>query len=115
MAQDDTGYEDELSFYELEEQLMVSVASFIKTDLLKQPATVTVVTADQLRLSGARLLSEALMMYVPGIFVIEDQDDLITGFRGLAPDSNPKLMLLLNGTNMNIEWFWERRPILSIQ
>ncbi len=112
MAQDDTGYEDELSFYELEEQLMVSVASFIKTDLLKQPATVTVVTADQLRLSGSRLLSEALMMYVPGIFVIEDQDDLITGFRGLGPDMNPKIMVLLNGTNMNIEWFWGAPPNL---
>jgi len=49
-------------------------------------------------------LSGVLNTYVPGYFKVEDQDDTIAGFRGLAPDSNAKVLLLLNGMNMNTEW-----------
>ncbi|KJV06853.1 hypothetical protein [Methylocucumis oryzae] len=46
----------------------VNVASKVSTDPEKQPASVTVVSREQLQLSGARTLSEALMVYVPGYF-----------------------------------------------
>jgi len=45
-------------------------------------------------------------MFVPGFFLVEDQDDIISGFRGLAPDNNSKVMLLVNGQNINTEYFW---------
>jgi len=101
---------DLLKKMSIEELMNVKIASFVEGSIHRQPATVTIITNEQLQLSGARVLSEALMIYVPGIFVIEDQDDLITGFRGLAPDQNSKIMVLLNGTNMNIEWFWGAPP-----
>lgn len=88
------------------EQTEVTVASNLITDRQKQPVSVTTITRDQLLLSGARTLSEALMLYVPGFFQVEDQDDLIMGFRGLAPDNNSKVMFLLNGQNLNTEFFW---------
>jgi len=90
------------------EQLMqtgVGVASKVSSDPGKQPASVTVVTHEQLQLSGARTLNEALMTYVPGFFTVEDQDDTIASFRGLAADNNSKVMMLLNGHNLNAEWF----------
>ncbi|MDO9103461.1 MAG: TonB-dependent receptor [Methylovulum sp.] len=90
------------------EQLLetgVGVASKVSTDPDKQPASVTVVTHEQLQLSGARTLSEALTTYVPGFFTVEDQDDTIASFRGLAADNNSKVMMLLNGHNLNAEWF----------
>jgi len=83
----------------------VNVASKVSTDPAKQPASVTVISREQLQLSAARTLSEALMTYVPGYFTVEDQDDTIASFRGLAPDNNSKALMLLNGHNLNAEWF----------
>ncbi len=84
----------------------INVASKILTAADQQPAAVTVVNREQLQLSGARTLNEALMVYVPGFFMVEDQDDNIAAFRGLAADNNSKVMMLLNGHNLNAEWFW---------
>ncbi|MGL6289965.1 MAG: TonB-dependent receptor plug domain-containing protein, partial [Silanimonas sp.] len=49
---------------------------------------------------------ELLALHVPGFFLVDDQDDTITAVRGLAPDNNSKLMLLLDGQPLNAEWFW---------
>lgn len=84
----------------------VSIASNIVKDASKQPASVTVISAEQIKYSAARNVSELLTMFVPGYFAVEDQDDLIAGFRGMAPDNNSKVLLLLNGQNMNTEFFW---------
>ena len=90
----------------LEELLNIRVASYIEPNPHKQPASIYIVNSDQLRLSGARLLTHALSLLVPGYFFVDDQDDMIAGFRGLASDNNAKVMVLVNGINMNIDWFW---------
>ncbi len=102
----DTSFDDliDLPFEQLLET-DVSVASKVSNDPDKQPVSVTVVTREQLQLSAARTLNEALMVYVPGFFTVEDQDDTIAAFRGLAADNNSKVMMLLNGHNLNAEWF----------
>lgn len=99
---------DKLEELSLEDLLNVeiSVASNVISDKDKQPVSITSITRRQLELSGARTLADALMLYVPGFFVTEDQDDVIMAFRGLAPDNNSKVMLLINGQNMNTEFFW---------
>jgi len=84
----------------------INVASKVSTSADQQPASVTVVSREQLQLSGARTLNEALMVYVPGYFMVDDQDDNIAAFRGLAADNNSKVLMLLNGHNLNAEWFW---------
>ncbi len=89
-----------------EETKEISIASNVVSDANKQPASITVITAQQLKYSGARTLSEALMLFVPGYFAVEDQDDLISGFRGLAPDNNSKVLFLMNGNSLNTEFFW---------
>ncbi|MCS6822592.1 MAG: TonB-dependent receptor [Microscillaceae bacterium] len=83
-----------------------NVSSNISTGAYREHASLTTITQQQLKLSGARTLSEALMFFVPGYFAVEDQDDIIAGFRGLAPDNNSKVLLLFNGQNMNTEFFW---------
>ena len=96
------------SFYQLglEDLTSITVASNVATQKDKQPVSITTISAEQLRMSGARILSEAIMMYVPGFFLVEDQDDLIAGFRGMAADNNSKVLLLMNGQNLNTEFFW---------
>ena len=91
------------------EELMetnVEVASRVSLRLGQQPVSVTTINAEQIHLSGARTLNELLMLHVPGYFLVEDQDDTIAAVRGMAPDNNSKLMLLLDGRNLNADWFW---------
>lgn len=97
---------DEILKIPVKEAQEVSIASNVVRDIDKQPSSVTVITQEQIRLSGARTLSELLTLFAPGYFAIEDQDDLIAGFRGLAPDNNSKVLMLLNGQNLNTEFFW---------
>ncbi|MCB1189709.1 MAG: TonB-dependent receptor [Leptospiraceae bacterium] len=89
-----------------EKSEQVTVASNVVTSAEKQPASVSVISRQQIRMSGARTLNELLTIYVPGFFTVEDQDDTIAGFRGFAPDNNAKVLTLINGHNMNTEWFW---------
>ncbi|MCB1303778.1 MAG: TonB-dependent receptor [Leptospiraceae bacterium] len=84
----------------------ITVASNVVRSVEKQPVSVSIIGRRKIQLSGARTLNELLMLYVPGFFMVEDQDDVIAAFRGLAPDNNAKVLLLLNGQNMNTEWFW---------
>ncbi len=101
-----TATPEELLKIPVKEAQEVSIASNVVKDINKQPASVTVITKEQIRLSGARTLSEALTLLAPGYFAVEDQDDLIAGFRGLAPDNNSKVLMLINGQNLNTEFFW---------
>lgn len=87
-------------------QIDVGVASRVSRSVDRQPVSVSVIEQAQIRGSGARTLAELLMLHVPGFFLVEDQDDSITAVRGLAPDNNSKLMLMLDGRSLNADWFW---------
>jgi len=84
----------------------IQVASHVQKHRWRQPVSVTVISRREIENSGARTLNELLTRLVPGYFTVEDIDDTIAGFRGLAADSNSKTMLLLNGEVLNAEWFW---------
>lgn len=87
-------------------QVNFSVASNVDFKNHHEPSSITVISRQQISLSGARTLNELLSSFVPGYFMVEDQDDTIAGFRGLVPDNNSKTLLLLNGNSLNAEWFW---------
>lgn len=91
------------------EQLLatnVEIASRVTSNRLQQPVSISTINREQISLAGARTLNELLMLHVPGYFLVEDQDDAIAAVRGLAPDNNSKLMLLLDGRSLNADWFW---------
>ncbi len=100
--------DDDLMAMSLEElmQMDIGVASRVSRNAARQPVSVTTISREQIRSSAARTLNEVLMLHVPGFFVVEDQDDTIAAMRGMAPDNNSKIMLLLDGRNLNAEWFW---------
>ncbi|MCB1139756.1 MAG: Plug domain-containing protein, partial [Leptospiraceae bacterium] len=83
----DGGDRSEDVFQVLTEQ-NITVASNVARSVEKQPASVSVIDRRKIDLSGARTVNELLMTFVPGFFMVEDQDDVIAGFRGLAPDNN---------------------------
>lgn len=84
----------------------VTLASQAAQDRERQPASITTISRSMIEHSGARTLNELLHLFVPGYFKVEDQDDTIAGFRGVASDNNSKVLLLLNGHPINTEWFW---------
>ncbi len=100
---------DAVNLFEMSlEELMtlkISAGSNVMTEYKDQPISISSISKEQLELSGTRTLIEAIMVYVTGFFVVEDQDDVIAGTRGLAPDNNSKVMLLVDGQNLNTEFF----------
>jgi outer membrane receptor protein involved in Fe transport len=76
-------------------------AVLTKTDKDKAPASVTTITADQIRMTPARNIYDLLEAYVPGAFWIDHHEGPHVGMRGIMSDRNYKLILLLNGRRVN--------------
>ncbi|XXF77952.1 TonB-dependent receptor [Myxococcaceae bacterium GXIMD 01537] len=83
-----------------EPEVHSQVASFAITKLRDSPAVVTVMSADELRSSGARDLMDVLLQ-VPGFFFgVDVQGAVGPGFRGLWGHEG-KVLLLIDGKEMN--------------
>jgi len=78
-------------------------ATLSQTPLRDTPASISVITHKQIVESGARDLDELLEIYVPSFtYMYKIQGNQI-GLRGIISDRNNKLLLLVNGKNMNIK------------
>jgi outer membrane receptor protein involved in Fe transport len=96
-ASPDAGVEAETT---LDESVTSQVASFAVTRLKDSPAVVTVVSAQDIRESGARDLVDVLQL-VPGVFLGVDSLGVVgPGFRGLWGHEG-KILLLIDGKEMN--------------
>ena len=88
----------------LEELLNVPVqTSGTLTPISSQlsPAAVTVITAEDIRLTPHRNLLDLAEVYVPGAMVFTHSDGMKLGLRGIVSDRNVKFLLLVNGANLN--------------
>lgn len=97
--------EDLLSM-SLEDLLNIELetGSFLSLDLQNSSVSMTIITAEQIQSSGARHLSDALEIYVPGFQnLINKWNGFIWGMRGVASDRNTKFIFLVNGHKMNTE------------
>ncbi|MGD0572107.1 MAG: TonB-dependent receptor plug domain-containing protein [Sedimentisphaerales bacterium] len=92
----------ELSIEDLMNVEVVSTATLTKTTPRLVPASVTTITAEQIKASGARSLYELLDIYVPNLQVIShhwESDHM--GLRGMIGDRDDKYLLLVDGRVMN--------------
>lgn len=90
------------SIEELMETNIVSLASLTATDLRHTPASVSLITTEMIRDSGARNVRELLGIYVPGFHSMLSHSVVNTwGMRGIMTDINDKYLLLVNGRKMN--------------
>jgi len=98
--------EADLLTYDLEDLSQIaiteSVATLTPTDPKELPATVTTITSEQIKYSGARNLDELLEIYVPGFTYMYKAEGNQMGIRGIISDRNNKILLLVNGKKMNI-------------
>lgn len=93
----------------LSELLNLNVESSLGTNLVGQrlqdiPASVTVISKEEIALTGARHLGELLQLLIPGFMWVTDEDDYIYGFRGLVQDNNSTTKLLVNGQDIGFNY-----------
>ena len=82
-------------------QTVSSVSKYAQTTS-EAPSSVTVITAEEIRLFGFRTIQDVLRT-VPGFYVSNDHDYGYVGVRGFARpgDYNSRLLLLVNGVVTN--------------
>ena len=83
-------------FYGSEE--FISIATGTQQTIDKAPAVASVITAEQIKQSGARNLMEALSM-VPGLHISRSSQAMAPkfNFRGITSTYTPQTLLMLNG------------------
>lgn len=86
--------------------LKLQTGSFLELDLRNSPLTMTVIQGEQVRLSGAHNLSEALEIYVPGFqYSFNKWNGTVWAMRGVTGDKNDKIIVLVNGIKQNLQGF----------
>jgi len=93
----------EINFEELikMEIPVVEAASKYKQKITEAPASVTVITADEVKKYGHRTLADILRT-VPGLYVSYDRGNARLGVRGvISRDYNSRVLLLVDGHRMN--------------
>lgn len=92
----------ELPLEQLMEITIPTAASLTPTTQRLTPSTITTITQEQIRRSGARSLYELLEMYVPNLQIIFARERTrAVGLRGIIAHQNDKFLLLVNGRIMN--------------
>ena len=92
----------------LEELLKLDVAVISSTlgqeKIKTAPSTIYSVSQKEIKHWGIRRLSELIERLIPGATSTQDGDNTSMSFRGVAPDDDDKVMLLLNGHYYSTQW-----------
>ncbi len=90
---------------------VVSTASKFPQEVTEAPASITVITAEEIRRSGHRTLSDTLRG-VRGFYTTYDRNYSYVGMRGFARpgDYNTRILLLLDGHRLN-DGIYDMAPI----
>ncbi len=78
-------------------------ATITEKNPLKTPASVTVITAEDIARTPARNLLDLLEIYVPGAFYMNHSVGPLPGIRGILVDRPYKFLVNVNGINVNIK------------
>ena len=79
----------------------ITTASSQAESLAEVPVPTTLITAEMIRTSGARNLQEVLAAYVPGMNLIDCNDDINIAMRGIYSNTQEKILIMLNGHRLN--------------
>ena len=79
----------------------ITTASSQAESLAEVPVPTTLITAEMIQTSGARNLQEVLAAYVPGMHLIDCNDDINIAMRGIYSNTQEKILIMLNGHRLN--------------
>jgi outer membrane receptor protein involved in Fe transport len=93
----------DMSLTELMEVQVDVPASITENDPLKTPASVTVITAEDIAQTPARNILDLLETYVPGALYMNHSVGPLPGIRGILVDRPYKFLVNVNGVNVNLK------------
>lgn len=79
----------------------ITTASSQAENLNEVPVPTTLITEEMIRNSGARNLQEVLAAYVPGMHIVDCNDDINIAMRGIFSNGQEKILIMLNGHRLN--------------
>ena len=100
-----TAYGENPRFIDILERLkkgktVITTASKLEETTEEVPVPVTLITEDMIQASGARTLSELLMLYVPGMSEIASLENNLA-MRGVYGLTQEHMLIMLNGHRLN--------------
>jgi outer membrane receptor protein involved in Fe transport len=78
-------------------------ATITEKNPLKTPASVTIISAEDIARTPARNIMDLLEIYVPGAFYMNHSVGPLPGIRGILVDRPYKFLVNVNGINVNIK------------
>jgi len=79
----------------------ITTASNQAESIAEAPVPTTLITEEMIKESGARNLQELLAIYVPGMNIIDCNDDINISMRGVYGNGQEKILIMLNGHTLN--------------
>ena len=92
----------------------VTTASNMSESLDEVPVPTTLITEEMIRDCGGRNLQEVLAAYVPGMHIIDCNDDINIAMRGIFSATQEKILIMLNGHRLNSHLTNTAAPDFSI-
>lgn len=79
----------------------ITTASSQAETLDEVPVPTTLITEEMIRNCGAQNLQEVLAAYVPGMNIVDCNDDINIAMRGIYSNGQEKILIMLNGHRLN--------------
>ena len=79
----------------------ITTASSQAESLAEVPVPTTLITEQMIQDCGGRNLQEVLAAYVPGMNIVDCNDDINIGMRGIYSTGQEKILIMLNGHRLN--------------
>lgn len=99
--------QDPQRFIDLVESIKLGLTAKITTasnqaeTLDEVPVPTTLITEDMIRNCGAQNLQQVLAAYVPGMNIVDCNDDINIAMRGIFSNGQEKILIMLNGHRLN--------------
>ncbi len=90
--------------------IKITTASQEEETMREAPVPVTIITSKMIVNSGAKNLRDLLAIYVPGMSVVQDHNEMNIAMRGVYASSQQKILVMLNGHRMNSRSYSEANP-----
>lgn len=98
----------------LDQSVEIITASLKREPITESPVPVSIITEEDIRLSGAKNMKELLITFVPGFTPIEDHNEMNVAVSGTYASSQQKVLILLNGHRLNSRAYSQANPDYSI-
>jgi outer membrane receptor for ferrienterochelin and colicins len=82
-------------------QASLVTASQMAESLDEAPVPVTLITAEMIKMCGARNIKDVLLLYVPGMTDVESSNQTNIAYHGIYSTGQEKILIMLNGHRLN--------------